>query len=183
MAEVTALLGDETAGLLTSWSFCPSFFDPRPRWKREKEGKELVIIETVTQVVCGKGGFTKGKGNKVIFGWFVADWSPPPVLQGGPTQLQQREFPCSGQGNRHTAAASDLMKNTPVSGGHCTPMTLTNYLGIKLVASSATNSVCPPLPALTHFSEDTDGSRSRTQLLMTSASLRPEPRGTWSASN
>lgn len=39
------------------------------------------------------------------------------------------------------------MKTTPISGGHRTPKTLTNYLGIKIVLSS----VCLPPSAKTNF--------------------------------
>ena len=64
----------------------------------------------------------------------------------------------SSQRNKYTAV-SDMMKTTPVSEGHRTPRTLTNYVGIKIALSSATNSV-DLSPCQNKFSEDREGSCS-----------------------
>lgn len=106
VVEAAALFGDETAGLLASWSFCSSFFVPIYSLKNKKKQKEskLITTGTATQAVCGKGCLTKGKQSKVLFRWFAA-MARPPVLQGRHTE---REFSWRGQGTKHTAA-SDLM--------------------------------------------------------------------------
>jgi len=68
-------------------------------------------------------------------------------------------FVMSSQRNKYTAV-SDMMKTAPVSGGHRTPRALTNYVGVKISLSSATNSVGLS-PCQNKFSEDGEGSCSR----------------------
>lgn len=52
MLEAAVLLGDETAGLLASCSFCTSFLAPINSLKREKETKESSLqSKWLTQIV------------------------------------------------------------------------------------------------------------------------------------
>lgn len=47
------------------------------QFKRRKRNKESSLQLKQTQIVCAKGGLTKGTENKIIFGWFVAMVTTP----------------------------------------------------------------------------------------------------------
>lgn len=149
MVAATVLLGDETAGLLASWSFCASFLDPNQSLKGEKKRKRASYNSNSNTSRLAKGRFNKRQTEQNNIS-VICRYGHHPLCFGDDACLQHGEFSSGGQGKEHTAV-SDGMKNAPVSGGHCTPVTLTNYLGIKVVLSLAATSVCPPLPAKTNF--------------------------------
>lgn len=149
MLEAAVLLGDETAGLLASCSFCTSFLAPINNLKREKETRELITIKTVNTNCLWKGRLNKRRTEQNNI-WVICCYSHHLLCFRNDTLVYSKgNFVTSSQRNKYTAV-SDMMKTAPVSGGHRTPKALTNYVGIKIhCPQPLTQSAC--LLAKTNF--------------------------------